>query len=206
MALAPPANKSSVMSVTYNRFFASFATETRVGWMISCASVIWVVSLGVARAEDLTQQEVIRSVMPDGSVQYGDAPADGAADNQRIQLKISAPDAGAAKQAADEARARRSQLLRDADLRAARRRALDDKIVSGLPIIPRCGRRIFPTHQREGAHDGNGRSSRSSGPWAGSGLRGTGPEGPVLRVGYGARVPRGHGGACAGSTSMGSRS
>ena len=32
-------------------------------------------------------------------------------------------------------------------------------IVSGLPIIPSCGRRIFPTHQRQGANDGSGSST-----------------------------------------------
>ena len=37
--------------------------------------------------------------------------------------------------------------------------------VSGLPIIPSCGRRIFPTHQRQGANDGSG-NGRWSGRWA----------------------------------------
>ena len=32
-----------------------------------------------------------------------------------------------------------------------------DYAVSGRPIIPTCGRRIFPTHPRQGAKDGNGR-------------------------------------------------
>ena len=31
--------------------------------------------------------------------------------------------------------------------------------VSGLPIIPSRGRRIFPTHQRQGANDGSGSST-----------------------------------------------
>jgi hypothetical protein len=35
-------------------------------------------------------------------------------------------------------------------------------VVSGLPIIPSCGRRIFPTHQRQGANDGRGSSTGSS--------------------------------------------
>jgi hypothetical protein len=30
--------------------------------------------------------------------------------------------------------------------------------VSGLPIVPFCGRRISPTHRRQGAADGSGRS------------------------------------------------
>jgi transposase len=35
----------------------------------------------------------------------------------------------------------------------------NDAGVSGLPIIPSCGRRIFPTHQRQGASDGSGSST-----------------------------------------------
>ncbi|MCX8114917.1 MAG: hypothetical protein N3D71_07565 [Burkholderiaceae bacterium] len=73
-------------------------------------------------------------------------------------------------------------------------------IVSGLPIIPSCGRRIFPTHQRQGANDGSG---SSTGRRAGRELRCTGPEGPVQRGRYGARVAAGHGGAGAWVTAVG---
>jgi integrase len=33
------------------------------------------------------------------------------------------------------------------------------RLVSGLSIIPSRGRRIFPTHQRQGANDGSGSSN-----------------------------------------------
>jgi transposase len=73
-------------------------------------------------------------------------------------------------------------------------------VVSGLPIIPSCGRRIFPTHLSQGANDGSG---SSTGRRAGRELRCTGPEGPVQRGRYGARVPAGHGGTDAWSAAVG---
>ena len=59
--------------------------------------------------------------------------------------------------------------------------------VSGNPIIPTRGNRIFPTHQRKGAMDGTGRRIDER-------FRCTGPEGPVQRSGYRVRIKPGHGG------------
>ena len=67
--------------------------------------------------------------------------------------------------------------------------------VSGNPIIPSCGNRIFPTHQRKGAIDGTGRTIDRR-------FRCTGPEGPVQRNGYRVRIKPGHGGHGDWSTTM----
>ena len=95
---------------------------------------------------------------------------------------------------------------RDGDF--ARAVPWQEMAVSGLPIIPSHGRRVFPTHLRQGANDGSG---SSTGRRAGRELRGTGPAGggstrSFPRGSYGARVPAGHGGTDAWSAAVGGSS
>lgn len=64
-----------------------------------------------------------------------------------------------------------------------------DHGVSGIPIIPTCGKRILPTHHCQGGNDGSG-SSRSTD----AGCVRPGPEGPGRRGGYRSRTEPGCGG------------
>lgn len=85
-----------------------------------------VVAFGAGAAE----QSFYKSVLPDGRIVYGNAPAAGATRAEKITVQTDAPAAGAAEDARRALEMNRQQLLRDSTARAARLTQLDGEIAA----------------------------------------------------------------------------
>jgi len=92
-------------------------------------TVVAAASCAVVLESRAAEQTVYKSVQPDGSVVYGDAPVKGAVRNEKIKIQVDTlgteADVAAAKRALDSSR---RKMLHDFATRDARRRKLDTDI------------------------------------------------------------------------------
>lgn len=86
-----------------------------------------VAACAIAIESGAGEQTFYKSVLPNGRVVYGDAPAEGAKRSQKVtvQTDVPSPDANAARRALEMSRA---QLLRNAAARDARLTQLEGEI------------------------------------------------------------------------------